>query len=557
MSAVEETIDADLEPVPPMCLASPVREGLTNVLVIEDSRTQARMICSALHAQGLTCEIATSGQEARAFLQERGAELLLLDYELPDMSGSRLIDQLRTAGHEIPFVVMTARGNETVAVQFMKRGALDYLVKDSGFLSFLPEVTQRHLREARSQRILREAEHALRAAEQRVVRIIEASPEAFLSLAEDGTILDWNTAAERTFGWHAQEIVGRSILETLVPEDLRDDMQRFLRQFQSSHQLGELGQRFESTAVRQDTATIFVEVSASPMQVGDAWVINAFVHDVSDRKEMESQLVQSDKMASIGQLAAGVAHEINNPIGFVTSNLGTLANYVQSYERILKGFETALSGLEPEIRSHVVQALAPVEKMWREEDLDYIRQDVPALLEESTGGLQRVKEIVQNLKSFARLDEAVVKEADINEGLESTLKVVWNELKYRCDVVRKYGQLPLLQCFPGQLNQVFMNLLVNAAQAITEHGTITIETSATDTDVFVRIRDTGRGIPPENLTRLFTPFFTTKPVGSGTGLGLSISYGIVKKHGGEIRVDSEVGVGTGFEIRLPLKGLEP
>lgn len=190
--------------------------------------------------------------------------------------------------------------------------------------------------------------------------------------------------------------------------------------------------------------------------------------------------------------------------------------------------------------------------MTQAEDLGFILGDVDALLKESTEGLNRVKEIVQDLKSFARLDESDSKEADINECLDSTLKLVWNELKYKCTVVKKYATLPPLACNAGHLNQVFMNLLVNAAHAIDGQGTITIETVLDRMDILVRISDTGQGISPEELGKIFDPFFTTKPVGKGTGLGLSISYGIIADHGGDIRVTSTIGMGTCFTIRLPL-----
>jgi two-component system NtrC family sensor kinase len=163
----------------------------------------------------------------------------------------------------------------------------------------------------------------------------------------------------------------------------------------------------------------------------------------------------------------------------------------------------------------------------------------------------RIRDIVQNLKSFARVDESEIKEADLNECLESTIKMAWNELKYKCTVHRKFSDIPPLRCNPGQLNQVFINLLVNAAHAIPEKGDVTVETLSDDKGITVRIADTGAGIPADKLSKIFEPFFTTKKQGVGTGLGLSISYGIVEKHGGTLQVDSEVGRGTVFTIFLP------
>ncbi len=270
-------------------------------------------------------------------------------------------------------------------------------------------------------------------------------------------------------------------------------------------------------------------------------------------KENQTQLVHSEKMASLGQLAAGVAHEINNPVGFVTSNLGTLAEYTVVFTRLLDAYETLTGHVSPDQSAAGQAVLHDIAEIREEEDLDFIREDIDALLAESLNGMFRVKEIVQGLKSFARVDEAEMQIADVNEGIEATLKVVWNELKYKCEVHTKLSPLPQIRCYPGQLNQVFMNLLVNAAHAMEERGEITIETETTDSEVIIRISDTGVGIPKEHLSELFNPFFTTKPVGEGTGLGLSISYGIIQKHGGRIEVDSEVGRGTTFTIYLPIQ----
>ncbi|MCA9084386.1 MAG: hypothetical protein KDA81_10040 [Planctomycetaceae bacterium] len=269
-------------------------------------------------------------------------------------------------------------------------------------------------------------------------------------------------------------------------------------------------------------------------------------------EQAHRQLVQSEKMASLGQLAAGVAHEINNPVGFVTSNLNTLSEYLTLFREMFDRYacleEAVLSG-EPAVQQ---QLISDIRQRRDDEDMGFIMEDIDSLLTESADGLQRVSEIVRNLKSFVRLDESKEQLADINEGLESTLKIVWNELKYKCQVQKRFGALPRIRCCASELNQVFMNLMVNAAQAIEEHGTIVITTEATETDILIHVSDSGRGIPPENMDKLFTPFFTTKPVGSGTGLGLSVSYGIIEKHHGSIDVQSTVGEGTTFTVRLPI-----
>lgn len=261
-------------------------------------------------------------------------------------------------------------------------------------------------------------------------------------------------------------------------------------------------------------------------------------------EEAHNQLLQSEKMASIGQLAAGVAHEINNPIGFVASNLSTMQQYAQTVVALVDG----------------LAALAPLEAggLLEEHEWEYLREDMPALLDESGDGIRRVKQIVQDLKDFSHVDERAWQYADLHKGLDSTLNIVANEVKYVADVERQYGELPEVECHASQLNQVFMNVLVNAAHAIKggPRGRIVVRTSQPDADhVLIEFRDNGSGIAPQHLPRIFDPFFTTKPVGSGTGLGLSLSWGIVRDHGGRIDVESQVGEGTTFRIVLPVQRL--
>ncbi len=269
-------------------------------------------------------------------------------------------------------------------------------------------------------------------------------------------------------------------------------------------------------------------------------------------KTSKDQMVQSEKLASIGQLAAGVAHEINNPVGFVSSNLTTIANYADTMNSLLKLYG-ALEQVDPADTEQREALLKDIRRIKEDEDLEFILGDLENVLNESMEGVHRVSEIVQNLKSFAREDSTERGLHNINDGIEAMIKMVWNELKYNCEVVRNYGEIPLIQCHPGQINQVIMNILVNASHAMPKGGgTITVGTMVTGDEMEISIADTGMGIPKEVRNRIFDPFFTTKDVGKGTGLGLAISHGIIMDHGGHIQVDSEVGKGTTFRIYLPL-----
>ena len=263
-------------------------------------------------------------------------------------------------------------------------------------------------------------------------------------------------------------------------------------------------------------------------------------------KRSQAKVLHQEKMASIGQLAAGVAHEINNPIGFINSNLSTLGKYLSR----LSGFLAIQSGCiaagaPPEQVESVRQQQASLK-------IDYIVKDLEDLVRESLEGAERVRSIVADLKSFSHVDESEYKQADLNECLRSTINIVWNEIKYKATLKKELGEIPRTRCYPQQMNQVFMNLLVNAAHAIEQQGVITVRSWEEAGYVCVTVADTGQGIPEANLNRIFEPFFTTKEVGKGTGLGLSITYDIVKKHNGEITVRSETGKGTVFTVRIPV-----
>ena len=265
-------------------------------------------------------------------------------------------------------------------------------------------------------------------------------------------------------------------------------------------------------------------------------------------QRMQSALVQNEKMSAIGQLSAGVAHEINNPIAFVSSNLDILQDYVTDIHGYLEAIDQLL----------VTQDLS-LEKdnsLRADFEIDSIMQDILILVQESKEGVNRVTRIIESLRDFSHIDQVEIQPADINEGLEKTLKLVWNEIKSRAKVEREYGDLPLVSCRIGQIDQVFMNLLVNAAQIIETDGLIRIKTTADEDNVYIYISDNGGGIPDEIQERIFEAFFTTKPVGFGTGLGLTISKSIIERHHGELTVESKEGIGTTFRIVLPIQSAE-
>jgi two-component system NtrC family sensor kinase len=291
-------------------------------------------------------------------------------------------------------------------------------------------------------------------------------------------------------------------------------------------------------------------VSGAVITLHNTTVVKRFTSELekaySELKLTQAKVIQQEKMACIGQLAAGVAHEINNPMGFISSNLNTLVKYIERLTDFIHAQSEALESLNG---GDIAQKLRDKRNALK---IDYVIDDTRELIKESMDGAERVRTIVQNLKSFSRVDDAESKHADINECITSTINIVWNELKYKASLIKDLGVIPLTRCHPQQINQVFMNLLVNAAQAIEKQGEITVRTWQENGSIYASVSDTGGGMPPEVLDQIFEPFFTTKEIGRGTGLGLSITYDIIKKHNGEIIAASEPGKGTTFTVRLPV-----
>jgi two-component system, NtrC family, sensor kinase len=416
------------------------------------------------------------------------------------------------------------------------------------------------------------------------------------AIDRDMRILVWNGFMERHSGRNRAELLGRALFDAFpeLPE-------KWLRKkFESVFQLGSYAFsdwqhrpylfRFDHNrpitgaldAMRQNCTFIPIkngaEAGAVCVTISDvtdvciAWqelqkrerLVSDALEQLTERnrelsaanaqlEQAHQQLLQSEKLAAIGQLAAGVAHEINNPVGFVLSNLNSLDTYVHD----LFGVIDAYSGVEAQLGADEQRRLSAVR---RDADLEYLREDAPTLLHESREGLSRVREIVVDLRNFSRVDSTHTWEwVDLHRCIESTLNIVGKEVRYHAELVRSFGELPQIRCVPSQIGQVVMNLVMNAAHACASSahaapGMVCIRTGTMpDGDaVWLEVQDTGCGIAPENLKRIFEPFFTTKPVGQGTGLGLSVTYGIVNAHGGSVDVRSVVSEGTTFRITLPV-----
>ncbi|MDQ7981717.1 ATP-binding protein [Paraburkholderia sp. SARCC-3016] len=417
----------------------------------------------------------------------------------------------------------------------------------------------------RTLQIIKAGRESLELLRRRYEMILNALDEGVFGEDTEGRIVFVNPAMEKMLGWSMAELMGcrsRDLFE--VAERVSDSAQQSVRTIHDGRDVTQR-QRFR----RKDGTSFPVEYTRTLVQDADSPLVAVVAfQDISERKrsqdelmqryrelqelnrtleQTQGQLLQSEKMASLGQLAAGVAHEINNPVGFIKSNLGSLSTQVAGLLQVIHAYECAeplLCG-EPSILEQIAAARDAA-------DLQYVQDDIGTLIRETAEGVSRVQAIVRDLKEFSHRNDTDPQLADLHKGLDSTLNIVWNELKYKADVVKEYGELPQVECVATQLNQVFMNLLVNAAQAIESRGTITLRTGTADGNVWIEIADTGKGISPDHLPRIFDPFFTTKPVGQGTGLGLSLAYGIVARHGGTIDVRSEVSKGTTFRVSLPV-----
>ncbi|MBI2899709.1 MAG: PAS domain S-box protein [Planctomycetes bacterium] len=387
--------------------------------------------------------------------------------------------------------------------------------------------------------------------------ILENAVEGIARLDSEGRILSVNRACAEMLGYAPEEMTGLEWTPLVHPDDRERAKAAYGR-------MSETGRAcFEGRALRKGGDAFFHEVVMIKGldRSGRFSGHYCFIRDITERKRAEeeraqltAQLLQGQKMQAIGQLAAGIAHEINNPVGYISSNLSTMQEYFRDLARLL----TASSDIVDRLAKgdDAGGAAREMERLRKDLDAEFLLKDFQKAVEESRQGAERIRDIVRSLGEFSHVDEGELRPADINKCLEDTLRICWNELKYKATVRREYSVLPRVPCYPRRIEQVFVNLLVNAAQAIQEKGEIVVSTREEDGHAVVRIADTGCGIAAEALKKIFEPFYTTKPVGKGTGLGLHVAYKIVQAHGGTIEVRSELGRGTTFTVRLPLPGPE-
>ena len=566
-------------------IAAPAANRVCRIVVVEDSETQAFKLQLLLEDQGWDVSIAGTAEAALAGLGDPLPDLVLVDYNLPGMRGDEFCRRIRINlnTRRIPILMMTGSAPETAEIQSLDSGADGYISKSENAEILLLRIRALLRKGWGQDSVLSTQETGFRSAS---ILIIDDSPTYLAALsyelrnqgykvksAPDGPaglteLLSENfdcvlvdlampymsglevckrITAMRTESENAPAVI------LLTSTATRGDMNRGLEAgaddfVTKSSDLAVLRARVQALLRRrffqEETRRIVGELKTKDLETLNALAgrqaaevraamaeeliqANQDLQEANRKlKDTQAQLIQNEKMASLGQLVAGIAHEINNPLAFVLNNLFIV--------------ESGLDGLGPEVEPHL-------------SELSLIKfRKVRARLEEMTEGLGRVKELVLDLRTFSRLDEGEFKTVDVIETIDSVLLLLKHRMSNRIQVEKHYGPERKLYCYAGRLNQVVMNLISNAVDAIEETGEIVITTSQTTQAFLISVRDTGTGIPEAIRNKIFDPFFTTKPVGQGTGLGLAISYGIVHDHGGSIEVESAEGVGTEFIVKIPL-----
>ncbi len=487
---------------------------MARIMVVDDEVNVRYLIKRKMKTEGHKVIEAGGGEECLELLKKR-PNLILLDIMMPNMDGIQVLESIRKRKIDIPIIIITAYGSEKLASQAIHLGADDYITKPLD-LNYLTLVVKDKLEKANLKKERKEYYKRLEAMVEEVKRtkdflnsIIESSLDSIITTDLKGNITSFSNGAEKTLGYNAREMIGKSVLG-LYPRSLRSQgtWPKILLK----------GREIKNKTVKmvdKDGRHIDMSLSLSLMRnsSGDPIGTVGVGRDSTKERRLEQQLLQSDKLASIGQLASGVAHEINNPLGNISL-----------YTQLLR--EDILEG-KPRV-----------------EDIDVILEQIDA-----------ASKIVTDLLDFSHQYKPAFLRVDINEAINKTLRVVDHQLSVNGIMVEKKlsRNLPEIRGDVGKLQQIFLNLIVNALQAMPDGGKLTLVSRKENNHVIVRVKDCGIGIPEKHLSKIFDPFFTTKPVGEGTGLGLSVTHGILKEHKGEIMVDSKVGVGTTFKITFPIE----
>lgn len=523
-----------------------------NILLVEDDQAFAELLKETLSAvAGFEFHLETVQRlsDAANHLHKGETDAVLLDLSLPDSTGLDTLSGVQKAVAEVPVIILTGLEDEVLATRAAQEGAQDYFVKSEVRGPELARAIRYAIERKRTEERLRQ-----------LSRAVEQSPAAVFITSIAGSIEYVNPKFEQITGYSSSEVLGRN------PRILNSGMQsrEFYEDLWARLSAGREWSG-EFCNKKKDGDTYWVSASISPVQNqhGETTHFVAVQEDITERKFLVAQLAQAQKLESIGQLAAGIAHEINTPTQYVGDNISFLGTAFEKLNELLVEYRRLLH--QDSTEQPTAEAISSLEEKAKKIKLDFLLREIPRALDQSKDGVTKIAKIVKSMKEFSHPGTKEKVLVDLNHAIENTIDVARNEWKYVAEVKTDLDEtLPSVPCLPAEMNQVILNILVNAAQAIGEvvgekenaKGTIQITTSTENGSVVMRIIDDGPGIPENIRARIFDPFFTTKEVGKGTGQGLAIAHSvIVKEHGGTITCDAEEGKGSTFTIRLPIEGI--
>lgn len=535
------------------------------ILIVDDDLAVLDLVKNILLDDDYDCYIASSGLEALNKIKETDPDLIITDIRMPGMSGVELVENILQIKPKIQCIFMTGFSEYEAVTQAINYHPVAYMDKP-----FTIDILRRHVAQAfnekssivksiqETENLRNEISSQTEDIEFKTERLIAEKKllHGIIAQANFGIIAVDSMYTVHMLNLYALEALGADIrseytfqgctLNELIDNEIKDVFYELFKKVIADSKLHEA----ESTLVDDKKLSII----AYPIIFKNSISAVVFViDDITEKDQLLKCLAQSAKLASIGELAAGVAHEINNPIGFVTSNITSLTKYINSFTAYSEALCKTIEQCCPS--DQIPNPVGAIEEIKKDYDINYITDDIHDLLNETKDGLARVSKIVADLKTFARAEGDIPQKGQINELIDNALNLVRNEIKYNLTVEKEFGDIPEIECFPNQLVQVFTNLFINASHAVKKEGLLQIKTSIVKNTIKISIKDNGEGIPEKIIQKIFDPFFTTKEPGKGTGMGLSISHSIIQKHQGDLIVESKIDIGTEFIIYLPVESV--
>ena len=532
--------------------------ALTKVLLVEDNDGDAlltRELIREVSPNGYSVVHVSRLRDALSLLNEEAFDIVLLDLSLVDACGLDTVKQTSSAFPTMPIIILSGFMDEILAIETVRHGAQDYMIKGQVNGHLLTRSIRYAIERKQMGQEMEEAKDRAEQVARERAGILEAVEAFFISINGLGAVKEWTAQAERLFGIPLDDAVGQPFARLQIHWNWGE----VLRAMQQAGDTLQVVRLDRVGVILEEDKKAFVKMTVSPLRDNDGMGYIFMGEDITGRLVLEHELAQAQKLESIGQLAAGIAHEINTPIQFVGDNVRFLSDSFADLHAILTRYREILAAvkcgrrLSPEL-------LETCESELQQADLDFLSDETPKAFAQTAEGIKRVATIVRAMKEFAHPGTHEKAAVDLNKAIESTVIVARNEWRYVAELQTNLDPLlPPVFCLVGEFNQVVLNMIINATHAIADtvkdtgkKGTITISTARVDDSVEISIADTGGGIPEAIRHKIFDPFFTTKEVGKGTGQGLAIARSVVvDKHGGTIRVESDVGKGTTFIIRLP------